>query len=239
MKRIIVFLVMLIFTFMFFPPVEAVVFKKGDKVVNMHNGKVYEFQHGADIGIYGADSGLGELYVVNGKVYAITPEGVKGMQAVSAAVDLQVELDKTLKLYHSKRAEAARAWKYLAAEKTTVKKLEKELDALKEKMVELEQILGLADQALAESKDVLTTVKGTMKLDKETIKKQEKNRNLLIVYIAILLVITALMLTGGAIYSRRMSQKIVAEIPEPDIDGAQLAHDEMEEMEIVDLTDPT
>jgi hypothetical protein len=224
---------------MFFPPVEAVVFKKGDKVINMHSGKIYEFQHGADIGIYGADSGLGELYVVNGKVYAITPEGVKGMQAVSAAVDLQAELDEALKFYHSKRAEAARAWKYLAAEKATVKKLQKELDALKEKVVELEQILGLADKALVESKDVLTAVKGTMKLDKETIKKQEKNRNLLVVYIVILLVTTVLMLIGGAIYSRRTSQKIIAEIPEPDIDGAQLAHDEMEEIEIVDLTDLT
>jgi len=228
MKRIIVFLVVLIFTFMFFPPVEAVVFKKGDKVTRMQTGEVYEFRLDADIGIYGADSGLGDLYIVNGKVYAITPTGVEGMKAVSNAVDLQTELDKTLKLYHKKRAEAGRAWKYLAAEKEKVKKLQKERDALKEKVAELEKIVGMANQTLKESKDVLTITKGVIKSDRDTIKVQKRKANLLKAYIIILFVITAFMIVGSIIYSRRKPQEITAETPEP-----------AEEVETIDLTDLT
>jgi len=238
-KRIILTTVLLIFVA---TAAEAIVFKKGDKVMHMQTGKVYEFNLDADIGIYGADSGLGDLYIVNGKAYAITPEGVEGMKAVSNAVDLQTELDKTLKLYHEKRSEAGRAWKYLAAEKRKTELLrkagknyrkavevaervieskEKEIAELKEKIVKLETIVGLADQALGESKDALTAVDGV-------IKDHKKSRKLLIAYLIILAAITAFMVAGRAIYHRRTKRKVVEEIPEP-----------TEEMETIDLTDLT
>ncbi len=231
MKRTIVFLVALVFMFMFFSPVEATIFKKGDKVIDKRTGDVYEFQYKADIGIYSADSGLGDLFIINGKVYAITPQGVVGMKAVSERTDIQAELNTAIKRYHSKKAEAARAWKALADEKAKrsvrlwnyddsewhyrylAERLEDlELQRVKKKLTELEQWSNLARTALLESKDALTTTRGFLEA-------KEKKVHLLNIYMVMLLCMIPIAFGAGIYYS---SRKTV----EP-----------AEEMEITDLTD--
>jgi len=235
MKRTIVFLVVLVFTFMFFPPVEATIFKKGDKVIDKRTGDVYEFQYKADIGIYSADSGLGDLFIINGKVYAITPQGVVGMKAVSERTDTQAELNTALKRYRSKKAEAARAWKALADEKAKrspvklwnyddsewhyrhlIERLEDlELRRAKKRLTEMEQWSNLAQTVMLESKDALATVRGFLEA-------KEKKVHLLNIYMAMLFCMIPIAFGAGSYYRVYTSRKTV----EP-----------AEEMEITDLTD--
>jgi hypothetical protein len=236
MKRTIVFLVALVFTFTFFPPVEATIFKKGDKIIDKRTGDVYEFQYKADIGIYSADSGLGDLFIINGKVYAITPQGVMGMKAVSKRTDMQAELKAAIKRYKNKKAETARAWKTLAAEKRkskllgkaiknykkaatyyefAVQEFEEERAALKEKIVELEQWGDVASGALTESRDSLITIRRFLEV-------QEKKHRLFGVSIIVLFCMLPVMFGAGICYRTFTLRKAV----EP-----------AEEMEITDLTD--
>lgn len=230
MKKTIVFLVVLVFTFMFFPPVEATIFKKGDKVIDKRTGDVYEFQYKADIGIYSADSGLGDLFIIDGKVYAITPQGVVGMKAVSERTDVQAKLNTALKRYRSKKAEAARAWKALAAEKAKqddyddsewhyqrmmLHKKDLEVQRLKVEVVDLEQWNNLAHATLLESKDALTTTIGFLEA-------KEKKVHLLNIYMAMLFCMIPIAFGAGSYYRVYTSRKTA----EP-----------AEEMEITDLTD--
>ena len=245
MKRTVLLLLVLVFIAAPFSA-EAIVFKKGDKVVEMQTGKVYEFRLDADIGIYGADSGLGNLYVVNGKVYAITPEGVEGMRAVSNAVDLQ-------KRYDEKRSEAGRAWKYLKAEKRKVKLLRKAIDnykkaaeyyelavkerdeeiaALKERITELEKIVGTANETLTESKGVLGHVKETMKRYRDNARKQEHKAQLFKAYMIILACIAGLAQLGWAIHFAHTLRKVKEQLAEPEEEDKPT-----EEMEFEDLAD--
>ena len=233
MKRIFVLLMVLVFMS---ATAEAIVFKKGDKVVDKQTGELYEFRYNADIGIYSADSGLGDLFIVDGKVYAITPQGVMGMKAVSERTDVRAELKTALKRYRSKKAETARAWKALATEKGRVKLLReangsyrksaeyyelavKELQdkqvALKEEVVELEQWGQLASGALNESKDALTTTRGFLDA-------QEKKHNLLNIYITILFCMVPVAFGAGICYKTYALRKKAEPI---------------EEMEVIDLTD--
>ena len=234
MKRTIVFLVVLVFTFMFFPPVEATVFKKGDKAIDKRTGDVYEFQYKADIGIYSADSGLGDLFIINGKVYAITPQGVMGMKAVSERTDVQAKLNATLKRYRSKKAEAARAWKALAAEKAKPKDLEWNYDdsewhywamLVRKKDLKLQYL----EAEIAELKGWNSVAVSTLVLTKSSLaetgkflEEQDRKLHRTNAYIIILLCFIPIMYLIGFMYARAASRKIAKPT---------------EEMETTDLTD--
>jgi hypothetical protein len=218
---------------------EATLFKKGDKVVDKRTGDVYEFQYKADIGIYSADSGLGDLFIINGKVYAITPQGVAGMKAVSERTDVRAELKTALKKYKKAKAEAARAWRYLDAEKRRAKLLreagknyskstehyevavqeaEEKVAALKEKAAEMEQWATMTKQLLLETKDVLSDAR-------KTLEQRDRALHLLSFWMLVLVFAIPVAFMLGYLYHKRAVQRITAKPTEV--------------IEIIDLTDLT
>jgi hypothetical protein len=220
--------------------VDARGFRKGDKVVNKSTGEIYTFQYDADIGVFEADSGLGSLFLIDGKVYTITDKGVESMKSACKKLAVTEADLKAAKKKHS--ALYKRYMKLLKAygkEQAKVKDLESELEVSKKMEESLTDViwmqkteLGNTEAELESLHNVINTARSSLQILNQKLYNSEmksiEELSLMKSYLIMVSVFSLFVIFFGAMHIYGLHKSVQTEEGIIDLE---------EEIEVIDLTE--